>query len=111
MMEDKEKEWAEKLEFGVFLAPPLGWCAAQRIKIAMIAGGNHTTIHAVTALAVTERALSAPYGGTSPKGRGKRGCLTNSNFPTSPTNRAHYLERKKLPWKSVLQSLLISPGS
>ena len=26
---------------------------------------------AVTALALTERALSAPYGGTSPKGRGK----------------------------------------
>ena len=36
---------------------------------------------AVTAKAVTERALSAPYGGTSPKGRGKRGCLTNSDFP------------------------------
>ena len=60
-----------KLEFNELLAPPLGWCAAQRIKISMIAGGNHTTIHAGTALAVTERALSAPYGGTSPKGRGK----------------------------------------
>ena len=35
---------------------------------------------AVTALAVTERALSAPYGGTSPKGRGKRGRLINSNL-------------------------------
>ena len=46
----------------------------------MIASGNHTTIHAGTALAVTERALSAPYGGTSPKGRGKRGYLTNPNF-------------------------------
>ena len=61
----------QKLGFGDSLAPPLGWCAAQRIKKAMIAGGNHTTIHAGTALAVTERALSAPYGGTSPKGRGK----------------------------------------
>ena len=27
------------------------------------------------ALAVTERALSAPYGGTSPRGRGKCGFL------------------------------------
>ena len=35
---------------------------------------------AVTALAVTERALSAPYGGTSPRGRGKCGSLTNSNL-------------------------------
>ena len=67
-------------EFGVFLAPPLGWCAAQRIRISMIASGNHTTIHAVTALAVAERVLSAPYGGTSPKGRGKRGIPTNSNL-------------------------------
>ena len=41
----------------------------------MIAGGNHTTIHAGTALAVPERALSAPFGGTSPKGRGKHGYL------------------------------------
>ena len=24
------------------------WCSAQRIKISMIAGGNHTLIHAVT---------------------------------------------------------------
>ena len=46
----------------------------------MIAGGNHTTIHAVTAKAVTERALSAPFGGTSPKGRGKCDCLKNFNF-------------------------------
>ena len=69
-----------KLEFNELLAPPLGWCAAQRIKIAMIAGGKHTTIHAVTALAVTERALSAPFGGTSPKGRGKCGCPPNSNL-------------------------------
>ncbi len=32
-----------------------------------------------------ERALSAPYGGTSPKGRGKGGCaakLPNSNLPS-----------------------------
>ena len=38
---------------------------------------------AVTALAVTERALSAPYGGNSPKGRGKGGCAAsppNSQF-------------------------------
>ena len=28
------------------LAPPLGLCPAQRIKIPMIAGGNHTTIYA-----------------------------------------------------------------
>ena len=62
--------------FSDLLAPPLGWCAAQRIKIAMIAGGNHTTIHAVTALAVTERALSAPCGGTSPRGRGKGALIT-----------------------------------
>ena len=27
------------------LAPPLGWCSAQRIKIAMIASGNHTKMY------------------------------------------------------------------
>ena len=26
------------------LLPPLGWCSAQRIKIVMIAGGNHTSV-------------------------------------------------------------------
>ena len=25
-------------------APPWGWCSAQRIKIVMIAGGNHTSV-------------------------------------------------------------------
>ena len=29
------------------LAPPLGWCSAQRIKIAMIASGNHTKMYQV----------------------------------------------------------------
>ena len=52
---------ADKLEVDELLAPPSGG--------------------AVTAFAVTERALSAPYGGTSPKGRGKWGCLTTSDFP------------------------------
>jgi len=36
--------------------PPLckGWCSAQRIKIAMIAGGNHTTIYRCQPSRLTE---------------------------------------------------------
>ena len=33
-----------------------GWCSAQRIKIEMIAGGNHTIIHAV--MAVSRKAMT-----------------------------------------------------
>ena len=45
----------DKLEVDAHLAPPLGELSAQP----------------------TERALSAPYGGTSPMGRGKAGCTAN----------------------------------
>ena len=39
---------------------------------------------AVTAQAVTERALSAPFGGTSPKRRGKGGCAASlTNYSSS----------------------------
>ena len=33
-----------------------GWCSAQRIRILMIAGGNHTIIHAV--MAVSRKAMT-----------------------------------------------------
>ena len=72
----------------------------------MIAGGNHTTIHAGTALAVTERALSAPCGGTSPKGRGKYSCLIYSNLSQSylhpgPLGRDVFNYFKIFPWKNL----------
>ena len=47
----------DKLEVDAHLAPPLGELSAQP----------------------TERALSAPYGGTSPKGRGKRGFAASTS--------------------------------
>ena len=88
-----------KLEFGDFLAPPLGWCNPQRIKISMIAGGNHTTIHAGTALAVTERALSA-LRAPLPKGEASFG------FPCFKGSQRHPPVIAKVAeghlWQSVL---------
>ena len=49
----------DKLEVIAHLAPPMGELSAQP----------------------TERALSAPYGGTSPMGRGKRGFAANPSNP------------------------------
>ena len=43
----------------IVICPPLadqGWCSAQRIRILMIASGNHTIIHAV--MAVSRKAMT-----------------------------------------------------
>ncbi len=56
---------------------------------------------AVTALAVTERALSAPYGGTSPIGRGEGGFAAsapNSNLQSRWGIRAGQHSFSIQPW-------------
>ena len=55
-----------------------GWCSAQRIRILMIAGGNHTIIHAVMAVsrkAMTEGIRTFLFPGTP--------CERNLTIPQS----------------------------
>ena len=49
-----------------------GWCSAQRLRMLMIASGNHTIIHAVMAVsrkAMTEGIRTSTFGGTLNKAR------------------------------------------
>ena len=66
---------------------PLGWCPAQRIRILMIAGGNHTIIHAVMAVSrklETDEGLASPYGRGALKGRRERYLPSQSFRDSSP---------------------------
>ena len=67
-------------QWGVAKAPlaDQGWCSAQRIRILMIAGGNHTIIHAVMAVprkAMTEGIRISLFPGTP--------CECNLTIPQS----------------------------